>query len=352
MWPRAGTTDLACPNSRAPPADKAGVRPRVLERETGIEPASPAWKAGTLPLSYSRDAGASLRRGPKRPAGSSRTSAATPAFILTKWPRDRVRRSSRTAASRPGRAGESSDGGAALRVGRERIREAERQNGAHRGRGSLHGGRCSEPVSRSRRRRCDLDPPASLLRGELAIVAGADEQPRRNEAARAVGHVDKIPARFVVAPFPRTGETLHRGRTVLTQSHGTLLRHSPGVIVYAPLAARPDIGTTMVGREGFEPPKAFRQLIYSQPPLAAWVPPPEDVASGRPNAPRRTVSIVGRIRQRCQCDEVPQNYRHRSEDCGRKNAGHRRPGGNAGPLGGREYAASRRRYRLASRPAR
>src|SRR5262249_5351130 len=29
----------------------------------------------------------------------------------------------------------------------------------------------------------------------------------------------------------------------------------------------------MVGREGFEPPKAFRQLIYSQPPLAAWVPP-------------------------------------------------------------------------------
>ncbi len=25
-----------------------------LERETGIEPARPAWKAGTLPLSYSR----------------------------------------------------------------------------------------------------------------------------------------------------------------------------------------------------------------------------------------------------------------------------------------------------------
>ena len=26
----------------------------LLERETGIEPASPAWKAGALPLSYSR----------------------------------------------------------------------------------------------------------------------------------------------------------------------------------------------------------------------------------------------------------------------------------------------------------
>lgn len=29
-----------------------------MERETGIEPASPAWKAGTLPLSYSRRCGA------------------------------------------------------------------------------------------------------------------------------------------------------------------------------------------------------------------------------------------------------------------------------------------------------
>ena len=29
----------------------------ILERETGIEPARPAWKAGTLPLSYSRSSG-------------------------------------------------------------------------------------------------------------------------------------------------------------------------------------------------------------------------------------------------------------------------------------------------------
>jgi hypothetical protein len=33
------------------------------------------------------------------------------------------------------------------------------------------------------------------------------------------------------------------------------------------------VGRLVVGRRGFEPLKAFRQLIYSQPPLAAWVPP-------------------------------------------------------------------------------
>src|SRR4051794_5788253 len=32
---------------------KGGVR-KFLERVTGIEPAQPAWKAGTLPLSYTR----------------------------------------------------------------------------------------------------------------------------------------------------------------------------------------------------------------------------------------------------------------------------------------------------------
>ncbi len=47
------------------------IRPQ-LERVTGIEPAQPAWKAGTLPLSYTR-AGAFLQRtchqynGPKHP---------------------------------------------------------------------------------------------------------------------------------------------------------------------------------------------------------------------------------------------------------------------------------------------
>ena len=32
-----------------------GAPCKSLERETGIEPASPAWKAGALPLSYSRE---------------------------------------------------------------------------------------------------------------------------------------------------------------------------------------------------------------------------------------------------------------------------------------------------------
>ena len=53
------------------PADPSGLGARMrfrkgpagatrglrLERVTGIEPAQPAWKAGTLPLSYTRDAG-------------------------------------------------------------------------------------------------------------------------------------------------------------------------------------------------------------------------------------------------------------------------------------------------------
>src|SRR5690348_14781592 len=33
-----------------------GGRGKFLERVTGIEPAQPAWKAGTLPLSYTRAA--------------------------------------------------------------------------------------------------------------------------------------------------------------------------------------------------------------------------------------------------------------------------------------------------------
>ncbi len=31
-----------------------GTGPGALERVTGVEPASPAWKAGALPLSYTR----------------------------------------------------------------------------------------------------------------------------------------------------------------------------------------------------------------------------------------------------------------------------------------------------------
>src|SRR6266852_3589616 len=42
---------------------------RRLERATGIEPAWPAWKAGTLPLSYARAVSAS----PARTAGPART---------------------------------------------------------------------------------------------------------------------------------------------------------------------------------------------------------------------------------------------------------------------------------------
>ena len=33
---------------------ECGMQPKKLERVGGIEPPSPAWKAGTLPLSYTR----------------------------------------------------------------------------------------------------------------------------------------------------------------------------------------------------------------------------------------------------------------------------------------------------------
>jgi hypothetical protein len=36
-------------------ARPAGVAGFVMERVTGIEPAWPAWKAGALPLSYTRE---------------------------------------------------------------------------------------------------------------------------------------------------------------------------------------------------------------------------------------------------------------------------------------------------------
>ena len=64
---------LRCRMSRAPPVLMRFVRPLAgagdagdgkMERVTGIEPAQPAWKAGTLPLSYTRSAGPPLRRNP------------------------------------------------------------------------------------------------------------------------------------------------------------------------------------------------------------------------------------------------------------------------------------------------
>src|ERR1700734_3711259 len=38
----------------ARPGKNAGTTTKPMERVTGIEPAQPAWKAGTLPLSYTR----------------------------------------------------------------------------------------------------------------------------------------------------------------------------------------------------------------------------------------------------------------------------------------------------------
>src|SRR5438309_8490997 len=54
---------------------------------------------------------------------------------------------------------------------------------------------------------------------------------------------------------------------------------------------------SVVGRRGFEPPKAFRQLIYSQLPLAAWVPPRSSPSVGRTPPPvnqRRSASHESR----------------------------------------------------------
>jgi hypothetical protein len=45
-----------CPNadSTARPTKRRNAQDRLAKRATGIEPAWPAWKAGTLPLSYAR----------------------------------------------------------------------------------------------------------------------------------------------------------------------------------------------------------------------------------------------------------------------------------------------------------
>ena len=40
--------------SASPDAANARLHEAIVERGTGIEPASPAWKAGALPLSYPR----------------------------------------------------------------------------------------------------------------------------------------------------------------------------------------------------------------------------------------------------------------------------------------------------------
>lgn len=42
------------PTKRAPPGAFIGRTRQWRERVTGVEPASPAWKAGALPLSYTR----------------------------------------------------------------------------------------------------------------------------------------------------------------------------------------------------------------------------------------------------------------------------------------------------------
>ncbi len=57
-----------------------------LERVTGIEPAQPAWKAGTLPLSYTR----SIELHPRRYAGAPPTDTASPGGSKP-WPPARVK---------------------------------------------------------------------------------------------------------------------------------------------------------------------------------------------------------------------------------------------------------------------
>src|SRR5579859_3461243 len=78
-----------------------------------------------------------------------------------------------------------------------------------------------------------------------------------------------------------------------------LFRPGPGFERVAKFYGRTtDVMSNMVGREGFEPPKAFRQLIYSQPPLAAWVPPRTTCRPG--TTARYDPPIVGTMEGRCQ----------------------------------------------------
>src|SRR5579859_409844 len=78
-----------------------------------------------------------------------------------------------------------------------------------------------------------------------------------------------------------------------------LFRPGPGFERVAKFYGRTtDVTSNMVGREGFEPPKAFRQLIYSQPPLTAWVPPRTTCRPGK--TALYDPPIVGTMGGRCQ----------------------------------------------------
>ena len=52
-----GRASPRCGKPRSADLPRVGALRRKMERVTGIEPAQPAWKAGTLPLSYTRGRG-------------------------------------------------------------------------------------------------------------------------------------------------------------------------------------------------------------------------------------------------------------------------------------------------------
>ncbi len=69
-----------------------------------------------------------------------------------------------------------------------------------------------------------------------------------------------------------------------------------------------------VGGEGFEPPKAFRQLIYSQPPLATWLTAQENqVASSGADDGNRTRNLPLTRRLLCRLSYVGTPFRRRSD---------------------------------------
>jgi hypothetical protein len=102
--------------------------------------------------------------------------------------------------------------------------------------------------------RLDQEMSEAVLRDarwRLAVCKTSGEGPEKRVELLCTQLPASRRAASRVMPGPGPGQTRHRrGRR-------------PGFIE----------GYQVVGREGFEPPKAFRQLIYSQPPLAAWVPP-------------------------------------------------------------------------------
>lgn len=90
-WPQPGhnPASIADPTRALPRPDPHPRIPRCMrhsvERETGIEPASLAWKAKVLPLNYSRLDGPPGRAAPAWPLHSTAAAPGDRAHRLTAW---------------------------------------------------------------------------------------------------------------------------------------------------------------------------------------------------------------------------------------------------------------------------